>query len=222
MGALHHQTAGEEVGLEVELVGRFEHLGPGRLRHRVAAPGEDARRGGDGDAGAAATSAREVRRVERPGIGAQVTEPATPAKPLTRANACPSADQGLRLRPTHRVRRETQRAQAGMAANGKAFPSTMSRKSAEPAPETDFFADAACQGADTTVFFPVSDTYADEAKAICADVPGRRAVPRSSRSRRTSPTVCGAASPRSSGTASCAAVSASPREERDAAAARPP
>jgi len=47
----------------------------------------------------------------------------------------------------------------------------MSRKSAEPAPETDFFADAACQGADTTLFFPVSDTYADDAKAICATCP---------------------------------------------------
>jgi WhiB family redox-sensing transcriptional regulator len=47
----------------------------------------------------------------------------------------------------------------------------MSRKSAEPAPETDFFADAACRGADTTLFFPVSDTYADEAKAICSTCP---------------------------------------------------
>jgi WhiB family redox-sensing transcriptional regulator len=47
----------------------------------------------------------------------------------------------------------------------------MSRKSAEPAPETDFFVDAACRGADTTLFFPVSDTYADEAKAICATCP---------------------------------------------------
>jgi WhiB family redox-sensing transcriptional regulator len=36
---------------------------------------------------------------------------------------------------------------------------------------TDFFADAACQGADTTVFFPVSDTFAGEAKAICATCP---------------------------------------------------
>lgn len=47
----------------------------------------------------------------------------------------------------------------------------MSRKAAETAPETDFFEDAACQGADTSVFFPVSDTYADEAKAICATCP---------------------------------------------------
>ena len=47
----------------------------------------------------------------------------------------------------------------------------MSRKATEPAPEIDFFEDAACQGADTTVFFPVSDTFAGEAKAICATCP---------------------------------------------------
>src|SRR6185295_19090828 len=47
----------------------------------------------------------------------------------------------------------------------------MSRKAAEAAPDTDFFEDAACQGADTSVFFAVSDTYADEAKAICATCP---------------------------------------------------
>jgi WhiB family redox-sensing transcriptional regulator len=47
----------------------------------------------------------------------------------------------------------------------------MSRKATEPEPETDFFEDAACQGADTSVFFPVSDTYAGEAKAICATCP---------------------------------------------------
>jgi WhiB family redox-sensing transcriptional regulator len=47
----------------------------------------------------------------------------------------------------------------------------MSRKAAGPAPETDFFADAACRGADTSVFFPVSDSFADEAKAICATCP---------------------------------------------------
>lgn len=40
------------------------------------------------------------------------------------------------------------------------------------APEsTAFFADAACQGEETSVFFPVSDTFADEAKAICATCP---------------------------------------------------
>ena len=37
--------------------------------------------------------------------------------------------------------------------------------------ETDFFADAACRDADTSVFFPVSDTFADEAKAICGSCP---------------------------------------------------
>ena len=47
----------------------------------------------------------------------------------------------------------------------------MSRKSALEAPDTEFFADAACQGADTAVFFPVSDTFAEEAKAICATCP---------------------------------------------------
>ena len=47
----------------------------------------------------------------------------------------------------------------------------MPRKAAETAPDTDFFEDAACHGADTSVFFPVSDTYADEAKAICATCP---------------------------------------------------
>jgi WhiB family transcriptional regulator, redox-sensing transcriptional regulator len=36
---------------------------------------------------------------------------------------------------------------------------------------TEFFADAACEGADTSVFFPVSDTFAGEAKAICATCP---------------------------------------------------
>ncbi len=40
-----------------------------------------------------------------------------------------------------------------------------------PTPDTDFFADAACQDADTTVFFPVSDTFAGEAKAVCATCP---------------------------------------------------
>ena len=47
----------------------------------------------------------------------------------------------------------------------------MSRKAADQAPETEFFADAACNGADTAVFFPVSDSFADEAKSICATCP---------------------------------------------------
>jgi WhiB family transcriptional regulator, redox-sensing transcriptional regulator len=36
---------------------------------------------------------------------------------------------------------------------------------------TDFFAEALCNDADTSVFFPVSDTFAGEAKAICAECP---------------------------------------------------
>lgn len=38
-------------------------------------------------------------------------------------------------------------------------------------PISDFFDDAACKDADTSVFFPVSDTFAGEAKAICAACP---------------------------------------------------
>jgi len=50
----------------------------------------------------------------------------------------------------------------------------MSRESESPRTEpdaTDFFADASCNGADTSVFFPVSDSFAGEAKAICAECP---------------------------------------------------
>jgi WhiB family redox-sensing transcriptional regulator len=36
---------------------------------------------------------------------------------------------------------------------------------------SDFFDDAACHDADTSVFFPVSDTFAGDAKAICATCP---------------------------------------------------
>ena len=43
--------------------------------------------------------------------------------------------------------------------------------SAAPANDLDFFADAACKGAETAVFFPVSDTFAGEAKAICSACP---------------------------------------------------
>ena len=39
------------------------------------------------------------------------------------------------------------------------------------APPDDFFADAACKGADTAVFFPVSENGGAEAKAICAGCP---------------------------------------------------
>jgi WhiB family redox-sensing transcriptional regulator len=44
-------------------------------------------------------------------------------------------------------------------------------RATEPEIDIDFFEDAACHGADTSVFFPVSDTYAGEAKAICATCP---------------------------------------------------
>ena len=45
----------------------------------------------------------------------------------------------------------------------------MSRNAASPVSE--FFDDAACQGVETSVFFPVSDTFAGDAKAICATCP---------------------------------------------------
>jgi WhiB family transcriptional regulator, redox-sensing transcriptional regulator len=48
----------------------------------------------------------------------------------------------------------------------------MSRESATAEAEsTDFFAAARCADADTSVFFPVSDSFAGEAKAICAECP---------------------------------------------------
>jgi WhiB family transcriptional regulator, redox-sensing transcriptional regulator len=53
----------------------------------------------------------------------------------------------------------------------------MSRNAASPRisttaqPAADFFVDAACTGADTALFFPVSDTFAGEAKEICAACP---------------------------------------------------
>ena len=53
---------------------------------------------------------------------------------------------------------------------GEALSNPMSRET-QITESTDFFADAACQGADTSVFFPVSDTFAGEAKAICATCP---------------------------------------------------
>jgi WhiB family redox-sensing transcriptional regulator len=39
--------------------------------------------------------------------------------------------------------------------------------------QTDWFDDAACQEADTDVFFPVSESQAGEAKSICAMCPVR-------------------------------------------------
>jgi WhiB family transcriptional regulator, redox-sensing transcriptional regulator len=58
----------------------------------------------------------------------------------------------------------------GITGAGAALSSPMSRNP-EIVESTDFFAEAACQGADTAVFFPVSDTFAGEAKAICATCP---------------------------------------------------
>ena len=51
VGALHHEAAGEQVGLEVELGRGGHHLGPGGLGHRVLAAREHPGRGGDGDPG---------------------------------------------------------------------------------------------------------------------------------------------------------------------------
>jgi WhiB family redox-sensing transcriptional regulator len=46
---------------------------------------------------------------------------------------------------------------------------TMSARIASP--PADFLVDAACKGTDTAVFFPVSETFAGEAKTICAACP---------------------------------------------------
>ena len=39
--------------------------------------------------------------------------------------------------------------------------------------DTDFFDEAACRDADTSVFFPASDAHAGPAKEICASCPVR-------------------------------------------------
>ncbi len=50
--------------------------------------------------------------------------------------------------------------------------STPSRSRIDSEPVTPgFFDEAACRGHDTAVFFPVSDSLAGEAKAICATCP---------------------------------------------------
>ena len=46
-----------------------------------------------------------------------------------------------------------------------------SMRGTAPTTSTDFFAESACQDVDTTVFFPVSDTFAGEARAVCAACP---------------------------------------------------
>jgi WhiB family redox-sensing transcriptional regulator len=65
---------------------------------------------------------------------------------------------------------DTTTRQRGITATGAALSSPMSRdpETVEP---TGFFAEAACHGADTAVFFPVSDTFAGEAKAVCSTCP---------------------------------------------------
>ena len=40
--------------------------------------------------------------------------------------------------------------------------------------QTDWFDDASCRDVDTDTFFPVSESQADAAKAICAACPVRR------------------------------------------------
>ena len=50
------------------------------------------------------------------------------------------------------------------------FHASMSRNTA-PSPAADFFDEAACKGTDTAVFFPVSETFAGDAKEICAACP---------------------------------------------------
>jgi WhiB family redox-sensing transcriptional regulator len=49
------------------------------------------------------------------------------------------------------------------------FTGIMSGNTASP--PDDFFEDSACKGADTSVFFPVSENGGSAAKAICAECP---------------------------------------------------
>src|SRR5689334_22384794 len=120
----------------------------------------------------AATSAREVRRVPRPDIGIEARYPDRASFPppgfTCRRQPLSHSDASQ----THTTCRPgTHPGGGGNGRVGAGVSLLMSRKATEAAPDTDFFEDAACQGADTSVFFPVSDTYADEAKAICATCP---------------------------------------------------
>jgi WhiB family transcriptional regulator, redox-sensing transcriptional regulator len=56
-----------------------------------------------------------------------------------------------------------------MSGAGRALSAFMSSNAAPQI--VDFFDEAACKDADTSVFFPVSDTFAGDAKAICATCP---------------------------------------------------
>jgi WhiB family transcriptional regulator, redox-sensing transcriptional regulator len=58
-----------------------------------------------------------------------------------------------------------------MIGGGSTLRKIMYRTDTSPQPADDFFAEAACTGVETSVFFPVSDTFAGEAKAICAECP---------------------------------------------------
>ena len=57
----------------------------------------------------------------------------------------------------------------GIRSRGRLLFAFMSSNAASQISE--FFDDSACKDADTSVFFPVSDTFAGEAKAICATCP---------------------------------------------------
>jgi WhiB family redox-sensing transcriptional regulator len=56
-----------------------------------------------------------------------------------------------------------------MTGPGEALPEFMSVNISSP--PDDLFTDAACKGADTSAFFPVSENGGGEAKAICATCP---------------------------------------------------
>ena len=77
-----------------------------------------------------------------------------------------------------------------MTRGGGAFHGSMSGNTAS-SPTADFFDEAACKGTDTAVFFPVSETFAGEAKEICAACPVAGQC-LDTRSRPTSPTGSGA------------------------------
>src|SRR4051812_49054917 len=67
------------------------------------------------------------------------------------------------------VRRDRSARWPGMARQSRLLDGFMSRNAASPVSE--FFEDAACEDVDTSIFFPVSDTFAGDAKAICATCP---------------------------------------------------
>ena len=56
----------------------------------------------------------------------------------------------------------------GMAGPGRTLSAFMSRNAASPATNSHH---AVCEDVETSVFFPVSDTFAGDAKAICVTCP---------------------------------------------------